>query len=173
MPNKPKLTVTTGDWATLAIHALPVRLTVFVQEQKVPLEMEVDECDPLALHTVVFDPDGLALATGRVVFVRPGDGSTFTPRASDNAVGKIGRVAVLAAHRGRGIGKLVMAALSQAAIEQGVEQLTLHSQLTATGFYEQIGFRRVGKCFEEAGIEHVEMWRSRVDVKTPRPTNHQ
>lgn len=159
MTPKPKFSVKTGDWLTLAPYALPVRLKVFVQEQLVPLEMEVDQWDPLALHAVVFDQDGAALATGRLVSEQSGHGSEPTPSSPAIAVGRVGRVAVMAAYRGHGIGKLVMATFIQEAIERGIKQLTLHSQLTATGFYEQFGFRIVGNVFEEAGIPHVEMWR--------------
>ncbi len=167
MPDKPNLSVKTGDWATLAPHALPVRLRVFVQEQLVPIEMEVDQWDPMALHAVVFDEDGAALATGRLVSENPDGGSESTLSASANAVGRIGRVAVIAACRGQGIGKIVMAALIQAANEQGIKRLTLHAQSTASGFYEQLGFSPIGKIFEEAGIAHVEMWRYWITDETP------
>lgn len=159
MLSKPRVTVKTGDWATLAPHALPVRLGVFVQEQLVPIEMEVDEWDPLALHAVVFDEDGVALATGRLVFEQPGGGSESTLSSLANAVGRIGRMAVLATYRGQGLGRLVMATLIQAAREQGLAHLVLHAQQSAIGFYEQFGFRSVGEAFEEAGIPHIEMRR--------------
>ena len=163
MTQKPNFRVQTGDWAALAAHALAVRLKVFVQEQLVPLDMEVDEWDPLALHAVVFDQDGAALATGRLVSKQSGDGAEPAPSASSSlsncTVGQVGRVAVLAACRGQGIGKLVMTCLIQEALERGIKRLTLHSQLTAIGFYENFGFRSVGKVFEEAGIPHVEMFR--------------
>lgn len=159
MLSKPRVTVKTGDWATLAPHALPVRLRVFVQEQLVPIEMEVDEWDPLALHAVVFDEDGVALATGRLVFEQPGGGSESTLSSLANAVGRIGRMAVLATYRGQGLGRLVMATLIQAAREQGLAHLVLHAQQSAIGFYEQFGFRSVGEAFEEAGIPHIEMRR--------------
>ena len=159
MLSKPRVTVKTGDWATLALHALPVRLRVFVQEQLVPIEMEVDEWDPVALHAVVFDEDGVALATGRLVFEQPGGGSESTLSSLANAVGRIGRMAVLATYRGQGLGRLVMATLIQAAREQGLAHLVLHAQQSAIGFYEQFGFRSVGEAFEEAGIPHIEMRR--------------
>ena len=162
MIQKPKFTVQTGDWATLAAHALAVRLKVFVQEQLVPLEMEVDEWDLLALHAVVFDQDGAALATGRLVSKQPGNGAEPAPSASSSSnctIGQVGRVAVLAACRGQRLGWLVMTTLIQAAKERGLMRLTLHAQQAATGFYEQFGFCSVGEAFEEAGIPHIEMWR--------------
>lgn len=160
LSNKPNLTVTTGDWATLATHALPVRLSVFVREQLVPLEMEVDQWDRLALHAVVFDHAGAGLATGRLTAEKPGDGSEITPpAAAAGGVGRIGRVAVLSTHRGQGLGALVMKTLIQAASDQGYACLTLHAQLQAVAFYQKLGFIAAGKLFEEAGIPHVEMWR--------------
>jgi len=153
-----RLTIKTGDWATLAAHALPVRLRVFVQEQQVPVEMEVDEWDAWALHAVVFGEEGSALATGRLVSKK--SGGDFKPTLSDTAksLGRIGRVAVLASHRGQGLGVLVMKTLIQAANDQRLSRLTLHAQQQATPFYETFGFRVVGEVFEEAGIPHVEMW---------------
>lgn len=159
MLSKPRVTVKTGDWATLAPHALPVRLRVFVQEQLALIEMEVDEWDPVALHAVVFDEDGVALATGRLVFEQPDGGSESTLSSLANAVGRIGRMAVLATYRGQGLGRLVMATLIQAAKARGMKRLTLHAQHMAVGFYEPFGFRSVGDAFEEAGIPHIEMWR--------------
>ena len=160
LPNKPRLTVTTGDWSTLATHALPVRLSVFVREQLVPLEMEVDQWDRLALHVVVFDHAGTGLATGRLTAENSGVGSETTPLAgAAGGVGRIGRVAVLSTYRGQGLGALVMKTLIQAASDQGFEVLTLHAQHQAVAFYEKFGFIAAGNLFEEAGIPHVEMWR--------------
>ncbi len=159
MSSKPRLTVKTGDWATLASLALPLRLRVFVHEQAVPLEMEVDEWDPMALHAVVLGESGEAFATGRLVVEQPGYVSKSTPSSSGNAVGRIGRVAVLATDRGQGLGRLVMVTLIQTANEKGIKRLTLHAQQSAVGFYERFGFFSVGEAFEEAGIAHIEMWR--------------
>lgn len=159
MLSKPRLTVKTGDWATLASHALPLRLKVFVQEQAVPLEMEVDAWDPMALHAVVLDESGVALATGRLVFEQPGGVSQSTLSSSANTVGRIGRMAVLADYRGQGLGRRVIVTLIQAAKARGMKRLTLHAQQTAVGFYEKFGFIGVGEAFAEAGIAHIEMWR--------------
>lgn len=156
MSIKSVVTVTQGSWAALAVHALPVRLAVFVQEQAVPLEMEVDEWDPVARHVVLFDAAGDARATGRLYRATLASKPVW---AHSESIGHIGRVAVLAAYRGQGHGALVMHALIEAANEQGLACLTLHAQCVATGFYEKFGFRGVGEAFEEAGIPHIEMSR--------------
>jgi len=158
LSGRSRLTVKTGDWATLAAHALPVRLRVFVQEQQVPVEMEVDACDAWALHAVVFSEEGSALATGRLVSEKSGGDLKPTLSETAKSLGRIGRVAVLASHRGQGLGVLVMKTLIQAANDQRLGRLTLHAQQQAASFYEIFGFRVVGEVFEEAGIPHVEMW---------------
>ena len=128
-------------------RALQVRRRVFIEEQGVPEELEIDEFDAppalgsTALH-VLLPLDGVAVATGRLLL----DGEA--------GHGHIGRVAVLAEHRGRGCGRAVMLALHKIAREVGVRHLTLAAQLHAIGFYERLGYVARGEVFLDAGIEH-------------------
>lgn len=127
--------------------ALDVRLAVFVEEQGVPESTEVDEHEDEATHFVAYDDD-TPVATARLREYEPG-------------VGKVERVAVLDSWRGDGWGDRVMGALESAARERH-DELYLHAQRTAAGFYEHLGYEREGDPFEEAGIPHVAM-RKRLD----------
>lgn len=135
-----------GSWSELQKFALPLRLAVFVQEQGVPVALEQDEFDAHATHAVMIGPDGVTLATGRLVTKSAG-------------VAKIGRLAVARPWRRRGFGKLVLQALIDHASQSGVRTIKLHAQLEAQSFYSLFGFVPEGEPFMEAGIEHVLMVR--------------
>jgi predicted GNAT family N-acyltransferase len=118
-----------------------VRFAVFVAEQQVPAELEMDERDPECRHVLAFDGRE-AVGTGRI----------------DPVDGKIGRVAVLASQRGRGIGTAVMGALHDIARAGGLDKVWCNAQVSAMPFYRRLGYRVTGQePFEEAGIEHVRM----------------
>lgn len=141
---EPMLTVQVGSWAELGVAAQPIRQAVFVREQGIPAELEWDQADPGCTHAVASNRLGQALGTGRLLEHVPG-------------TAKIGRMAVLAAARGTGVGAQVLEALMQAARRQGYRQVLLHAQASAVGFYRRAGFSPRGAPFEEAGIEHQEM----------------
>lgn len=126
--------------------ALEVRIAVFVHEQGVPLEEEEDLHDATAFHLLGRDPEGRAVATGRLV-VEPGQ------------PGRIGRMAVLREARGQGWGRRVMERLVQEARDRGLEELVLDAQVHAIPFYEGLGFRVEGPEFPDCGIPHRRMRR--------------
>jgi len=134
----------TGHWAELGLLATPLRTTVFVQEQGVPPEIELDELDAVAVHAVATNGLGVAVATGRLLPAEHGEG-------------RIGRMAVARALRGQRWGRLLLDALVQAARERGDTSVLLHAQCHAEGFYRRAGFVPEGEVFEEAGIAHVGM----------------
>ncbi len=136
-----------GTWQDLQKLASPLRTEVFVDEQKVPAEMEWDEDDKTALHCVAVNRMGMPLATGRLLQHAPG-------------VGRIGRMAVKKQMRGSDLGRRVLGALMDAARERGDQQVLLHAQCSAEGFYRRSGFAPHGAVFEEAGIAHIEMVRA-------------
>lgn len=138
------LTVRVGDWDTLGADAQRVRTEVFVQEQRIPAEIEWDDADGNALHAVAYNRLGQPLATGRLIAQAPG-------------IGRIGRMAVERTLRGTGFGDRVLDALEQAAHQRGERELLLHAQCSAQGFYARSGYRTQGKPFDEAGIAHIEM----------------
>jgi len=138
-----------GSWAELRALAAPLRQTVFVDEQRVPADMEWDECDPLSVHAVLPALDGTAAACGRLLPTdREGDDAGFC---------HIGRMAVRRDLRGRGLGAQVLDALVAASRERGDAGVVLHAQCSAQGFYAGRGFIARGETFDEAGIAHIAM----------------
>ena len=135
-----------GRWADLKNLASPLRTEVFVDEQKVPADMEWDHEDETAVHCVAVNRMGMVLATGRLLQHAPG-------------VARIGRMAVKKQMRGSVLGRRVLHALMDAARERGDQQVLLHAQCSAEGFYKRSGFEPHGAIFEEAGIAHIEMVR--------------
>jgi len=136
----------TGPWSELQGFAAPLRTEVFVQEQKVPADMEWDADDATALHAVAINRMGMVLATGRLLQHGPG-------------VARIGRMAVKKQLRGSDVGRRVLHILMDAAQQRGDTQVLLHAQCSAEGFYQRAGFKPQGAIFEEAGIAHIEMVR--------------
>lgn len=136
-----------GDWTALHADAMAVRMEVFVREQGIPAELEWDEDDARSLHVVLRDGQGLAVATGRLLPAHDG-------------VAKIGRMAVLSAWRGKGLGAQVMRALSAAAWQRGDRELVLHAQAAAVGFYRRLGFESRGDPFDEVGMPHQQMFKT-------------
>lgn len=136
----------TGRWSELGRDAARVRTAVFVQEQRIPREMEVDEADGAALHAVAYNRLGQPVATGRLTSSAPG-------------VGQIGRMAVDRALRGSQLGRRVLQALTDSARERGDREVLLHAQRSAEGFYTRAGYAVRGEPFDEVGIAHVEMFK--------------
>jgi predicted GNAT family N-acyltransferase len=136
-------TVQRADHAThhAAIHG--VRQQVFVIEQGVPAELERDALDPVCAHVLARDGDGTPIGTGRLL-----------------PDGRIGRMAVLPAWRGKGVGEAMLEELVRAAIALGLSEVHLHAQLPACDFYARQGFLPEGGRFEEAGIMHLQMRRT-------------
>jgi predicted GNAT family N-acyltransferase len=141
---KPMVDVRVGAWDELGREASAIRTQVFVEEQKIPAEMEWDAADAVCTHAVAYNRFGMPLATGRLLDHVPG-------------VAKIGRMAVLAPMRGSRVGRAVLDALMQAARQRGDREALLHAQTSAAPFYSRAGFQSRGEVFEEAGIPHVEM----------------
>jgi YbgC/YbaW family acyl-CoA thioester hydrolase len=139
------VTLKTGGWDALGADAQRIRTEVFVQEQRIPQELEWDAADATALHAVAYNRMGEAVATGRLLPHGPG-------------VVKIGRMAVNRVLRGGQVGRQVLHALMEAAAERGEREVMLHAQRSAEGFYRRLGFEQRGEPFEEAGIAHVEMF---------------
>lgn len=124
-------------WDTHAARLYAIRHAVFVVEQQVPESLERDEHDAGALHLLASIP---------------GTGDVGTARMLGN--GHIGRMAVLPAWRGRGIGSALLRRMITVAGERGLHQVQLHAQCRAEGFYRQFGFVPEGEVFVDAGIDH-------------------
>jgi predicted GNAT family N-acyltransferase len=122
--------------------ALELRHEVFVVEQRVPLEEEVDEHDESALHLVAVEDDRV-VATCRIVM--------------EEATAKLGRVAVAASARRRGIASRLIDASEEHARALGAERIALAAQTGALTLYERAGYTPYGDRFPDAGIEHLMM----------------
>ena len=123
-------------------QAFLIRMRVFVREQRVPAEIELDDDDTRAIHFLA-SVAGKAVGTARIV-VHGG-------RA------KIGRMAVLKKYRGQGAGKKLLRRAVAKAKQLGARTIYLNAQVSVIGFYEHFGFRAVGPVFDEAGIAHRKM----------------
>lgn len=140
------LRVMLGTWSQLGEQATVIRFDVFVQEQKVPVEEELDALDEHCVHALAFTSNvggavtDQAVATGRLL-----------------PDGNIGRMAVLSPYRRQGMGGAVLLALMNVAHEKGFAQVTLGAQLHARGFYAKHGFIEQGEVFLDANIEHILM----------------
>ncbi|HKQ27184.1 MAG TPA: GNAT family N-acetyltransferase [Burkholderiales bacterium] len=128
-------------WNEARALAVPIRFSVFVEEQGVPREMELDQADADSIHAVAFD-DAEAVGTGRLL-----------------PDGHIGRMAVLKAWRGRGIGGQILHRLMDRARERGDREVVLAAQVSASAFYRAHGFAEEGPEYLEAGIRHRDMRR--------------
>jgi len=130
------------DYESRTKEICAIRYEVFINEQNVPEEIEIDGLDGKAKHVLAF-VDGVPIGTGRIL--------------SD---GHIGRVAVLKKYRGQGSGKLIMKELVKWAQDKNLEKVWLSSQWQAHSFYLDLGFVCVGEIYKEAGIDHIRMYRA-------------
>jgi predicted GNAT family N-acyltransferase len=137
------------DWAEQGSALSQIRFTVFVREQGVPPEIELDasDADPAhCIHAAAYSEQGQIVATGRLVL--------------DGPIPRIGRMAVLKSWRGNGLGMAVLECLASEAKRRGYKEVYLHAQTHATAFYFKRGFVSHGQEFVEAGIPHLEMRRA-------------
>jgi predicted GNAT family N-acyltransferase len=123
-----------------AVYAL--RREVFVIEQGVPGELEVDEDDKVAAHLAALSGDHV-IGTLRMM--------------RHERTAKIGRMAVAASSRKKGVGRELMKFAAAAASREGAEEIILGAQLTAREFYKRLGYIEEGAVFDDAGIPHVMM----------------
>ena len=129
----------TASWAADRDQLSEVRRAVFIDEQGVPADIEMDGQDA-DCHHLLATTENTPIGTVRLL--------------SD---GRIGRLAVIRPYRGRGIGRQLLLAVLATARSAGFKQLYLHTQSHAQGFYAAQGFKADGGEFEEAGIDHINM----------------
>ena len=136
------MNVTPADFERDYAAIRAVRFAVFVDEQRIPRELEMDDRDAACRHWLATDERGEPIGTVRLDLA---------------ARGKIGRLAVLARERGRGVGRALMERVHELARERGLKSVWCHAQISAAPFYTRLGYRIVSAQFEEAGIAHVRM----------------
>lgn len=131
-------------------QALGIRHDVFVIEQQVPSEIEIDQFDVISpdVHHVLLSTDGQAVATGRLIYY-----------SKDTA--KMQRIAVLQSHRSFGYGRVLLLAMEERARELGLTYSILDAQCQAQKFYEKLGYEVISEePFYDADILHVRMRKS-------------
>lgn len=129
------------SWSEAREAASRIRFAVFVEEQRVPAEIELDARDADSVHALA-TLDGRVVGTGRLL-----------PDAH------VGRMAVLKEARGRGVGGRILEALVARARARGDREVVLSAQVHAVPFYERHGFEAFGEIYQEAGIPHRDMRR--------------
>jgi predicted GNAT family N-acyltransferase len=127
------------DWERARVEASRIRLLVFVEEQRVPPEIEMDANDAVSVHALACE-DGTAVGTGRLL-----------------PDGHIGRMAVLREYRARGVGGAILERLIAEARRRGLREVLLSAQTHALEFYRKHGFAPTGGVYMEAGIPHQAM----------------
>ena len=128
-----------ASWTAAQSDARRIRFAVFVEEQGVPVELEMDDIDARCLHALAF-AENQAIGTGRLL-----------------PDGHIGRMAVMKAWRRRGVGSAILRRLVDAARQRGEREVLLSAQVNVLGFYRAHGFAPYGDVYQEAGIPHQAM----------------
>ena len=146
-----EFSVQRSSWTEAGAALGAIRHQVFIEEQGVPRELEWDGLDEDAEHLLAVDTDGQAIGCARVL-----------------AGGHIGRMAVLAPWRGRGVGRALLQRSIALCRRRGDPLLILNAQVQVTGFYARAGFITIGDEFMDAGIPHrrMELDLNQVDTST-------
>ncbi|AGY60409.1 GNAT family N-acetyltransferase [Gloeobacter kilaueensis] len=132
--------VSSVSWQQCQQELYYVRRLVFIEEQAVPAEIEIDGWDELSIHVLARDLGGEPIGCGRLL-----------------PDGHIGRMAVLPAWRGQGVGRALLDCLLDLAQKAGIETVHLSAQVHAIPFYLKAGFVPYGDIYDEAGIPHRAM----------------
>lgn len=131
-----------------------IRKSVFIKEQNVPEDIEIDGLDSAAKHVLVFEADK-AIGTGRMLLD-----------------GHIGRIAVEREYRHSGVGSIIMKKLIDLAVDLQLSEVWLSSQYHVRGFYHKLGFIEIGDIYQEAGIKHIKMKRKLKLMPCPGALRH-
>lgn len=133
------ITVTTNEQLE---EVYRVRKIVFVDEQHVPLEEEIDNLEAVSTHFLLQD-EGQSVGAGRFRVV--------------DGYGKVERICVLKHKRKSGAGRAIMEGIEAFAKKEGIRKLKLNAQTHAIPFYEGLGYEVASEEFLDAGIPHKTM----------------
>ncbi len=122
--------------------AYRIRHIVFVDEQQVPVDEEIDEFEDKSIHFIAYDDDN-AVGASRLRFIED--------------YGKLERICVLKPYRGKSFGKHIIERMESEIIKNSYHKAKLHAQTHAKKFYEQLGYHVISDEFMDAGIPHVAM----------------
>jgi predicted GNAT family N-acyltransferase len=132
--------IESADWQQDQQQLIALRTEVFVDEQKVPVDMEIDGMDPQCLHVKAVDAGGNIIGTARLLPNR-----------------YVGRMCVKNSHRKQGVGGNMLQFFIDYARQNQLPALMLNAQISAQSFYQAYGFEADSKIFMEADIEHIHM----------------
>lgn len=124
-------------------QAFHIRKMVFVDEQHVPIEEEIDHLEEEATHFLVTNEQDEPIGAGRFRVV--------------DSYGKVERICVLPQARTTGVGRSLMEVIEQHALSQEIEITKLNAQVQAIPFYESLGYAIMSEEFLDAGIPHRTM----------------
>jgi predicted GNAT family N-acyltransferase len=129
-----------GNWAELKAQLVAIRTQVFIIEQHVPIEIEWDDEDEHAIHLLALDDKETPIACARIL-----------------KKGRIGRMAVLKAYRGTGLGRALLNQAIEICRRLNMPKITISSQTHAIKFYENAGFVVTSEAYIDANIWHKDM----------------
>lgn len=141
---KLRIVQTKDTLSDIYVDALRIRSEVFMKEQGVPFNLEVDADEAYAIHFVYYNNKNQALGTCRLL-----------PKNKTDI--KLQRMAVLKPYRQMRIGLQLVEEAQRFAKEHHFKQISLGAQLTALPFYAKLGYKPIGDVFEDAGMPHQEM----------------
>ncbi len=130
------------DWQQTEQALTAIRITVFVDEQNVPIDLEIDGLDPQCIHVMAYHSKNDSIGAARM-----------------REDGHIGRMAVLRDYRNKGVGSALLSVLMDIAKKRNLHRVYLHAQISAVKFYQNHQFTQYGEEFMDAGIRHVAMQR--------------
>lgn len=133
-------TISIVNWQDETSALRFIRTIVFIQEQKVPEDLEWDAFDLINLHVLALSADGQPIGTARLL-----------------PDGYIGRMAVVKEWRCKGVGSAMLVRILKELVNRGMQSAILNAQISAINFYKKFGFEVTGEEFMEAGIRHVKM----------------
>lgn len=141
-----EFTIQQAHWNTDQEQLINVRTRVFIEEQQVPVELEMDGMDTDCIHVKAVNSEGVVIGTARLL------PSNY-----------IGRMCVLKACRNQGVGGKMLSYFINYARRNNFESLMLNAQISALSFYQHFGFIADSDVFIEADIEHRHMTLSLAD----------
>lgn len=139
-PHLKNVKITQVQWLEAEKPLRKVRTVVFIDEQHVPINLEWDDLDATAQHLLAVNDANEPIACARIL---------------NN--GSIGRMAVLKAWRGRGVGSALLKRAMEIQLQHGIQNITLSAQMHAIAFYEKAGFEVISQPYLDADIQHVDM----------------
>lgn len=142
------------SWTKLERDAKSIRKAVFIEEQNIPEQDEWDAQDAISQHFVMYSNLESTHVENKVLENRAPQAIATARLLKNNS---IGRVAVLKAYRGQGVGRLIMQKVIEYAKQEHLEYVTLSSQVHAIPFYESLGFVKHGDEYLDCGIPHIDM----------------